>query len=489
MTKRLVFVAFLAATMACKSSTTNKPSEEPRRGQGGNDAVAPVGRDAVEIALMNLGIEGRPIKIDFNQARKGEPMRFAQAHLTEDLLLLETNEKKPRVWAVQRGSLQTSWASDLLEPTAFPVASNGDTIVLVSRHYAHCLEAFTGRGALQFMSGGLEGVTMPPRELPFTPTGSAAVGNDTFYIPSFGSPRNNKTIESFSMITGQVGWGYRSASDILTNPVVGGPSTDPKLYFVTRTGLVTCMDATNYGFPPAGPRWEQLLEAGVEHDLHVTSDSASDAGSVFVVDREGVVYCLNRITGARRWTHATARAARGGPKVFGPVCVVPMKQGLCAFDTVNVIYALKITGGAEDGKTRWVRSGQPATIQGVTFKLEGEVLTAAGGSFRVNRNAPVERASLYNEAEVVVGSTVISVADHGSRPLWKDKDYDAIVARIGEKLIAKKGDKLIALDMWTGEPVGDAVSMPTVRLIPVNTGSANLYLVGGNAIVYGFYPR
>jgi outer membrane protein assembly factor BamB len=489
MTKRLVFVVVFAATMACKSSTTSKPKDEQGRAPTGTEATAPVGRDAVEIALMGLGIEGRPIRIDLNQNRKGEQLRFAQAHLTSDLLLLETNEKKPRLYAFQRGSLQSTWASDLLEPTAFPVASNGDTVVLVSPHYAHCLEAFTGRGALQFMSGGLEGVTMPPRELPFTPTGGAAVGNDTFYIPSLGSPRNNKTIESFSMITGQVGWGYRSGTDILTTPVVGGASTDPKLYFVTRTGLVTCMDATNYGFPPAGPRWEQLLEAGVEYDPHVTEDTASDAGSVFLVDREGVVYCLNRITGARRWTHATARAARGGPKVFGPVCVIPMKQGLCAFDTVNVIYALKISGGAEDGKTRWVRSGQPATIQGVTFKLEGEILTASGGSFRVNRNAPVERASLYNDSEVLIGTTVVQVADHGSRPLWQDRDYDAIVARIGEKLIAKKGDKLVALDMWTGEPAGDAVSIAGVRLIPVNTSSANLYLVGGNAVVYGFYPR
>ncbi|MCK6460014.1 MAG: PQQ-binding-like beta-propeller repeat protein [Planctomycetes bacterium] len=490
MTKRLVFVAFIAATMACKSSTTSKSGGDQGRAKSGTGAMAPVGRDAVEIALMGLGIEGRPLRIDLNQDRKGEQIRFAQAHLTGDLLLLETSEKKPRVYAFQRGTLQASWASDLMEPTAFPVASNGDTVVLVSPHYAHCLEAFTGRGALQFMSGGLEGVTMPPKELPFTPTGGAAVGNDTFYIPSLGSPRNNKNIESFSMVTGQVGWGYRAPGDILTSPVVGGPSTDPKLYFVTRTGLVTCMDATNYGFPPVGPtRWEALLEAGVDYDIHVTEDTASDAGSVFVVDREGVVYCLNRITGARRWTHATARTARGGPKVFGPVCVVPMTKGLCAFDTVNVIYALKISGGPEDGKTRWVRSGQPATIGGVTFKLEGEILTASGGSFRVNRNAPVERAPLYNDSEVLIGATVVKVEDHGSRPLWQDKDYDAILARMGEKLIAKKGDKLVALDMWTGEPAGETVSIAGVRLIPVNTSSANLYLVGGNAVVYGFYPR
>ncbi len=490
MTKRLVLVVSLVvSTMACKSGNT-KPDDQMRTPGGSEAAVsASVGRDAVERALLGLGIDGRILRIDLNQDRKGASVRFAQAHLTDEMLLLETNGPKPRLYGFTRAGLNSRWMSDLREPTAFPIASNADVALLVSPHYTHAIETFTGRGALQFVDGGLEGVTMPPLELPFTPTGGAAVGNDTFYIPSLGSPRNNKTIESFSLITGQRGWGYRTSAEILTTPVVGGPTTDPKLYLVTRTGHVLCMDATNYGFPPDSTRWEQLLEAGVEYDLHVTEDSASEAGSVFLVDREGVVYCLNRITGGRRWTHATARTPRGGPKAFGPICIIPMKQGLCAFDTVNVIYALHVAGGPEDGKTRWVRAGQPATIQGVTFKLEGEVLTAGGKGFRVNGNAPVDRSALYDGSQVVVGGTAVTVEDHGRRPLWTDKDYDTIVARIGEKLIAQKGTTLVALDMWTGEPAGDAQSVPGTRLIPVNTTSANLYVVAGNAVVYAFYPR
>jgi hypothetical protein len=136
-----------------------------------------------------------------------------------------------------------------------------------------------------------------------------------------------------------------------------------------------------------------------------------------------------------------------------------------------------------------VRAGQPATVEGVTFKLEGEILTAAGKPFRVNGNAPVELSSLYDGSQVVVGTTAVTVMDHGRRPLWADKQYDAIVARIGEKLIAQKGSSLVALDMWTGEPAGSAVGISGVRMIPANTSSANLYLVGGNAIVYAFYPR
>jgi hypothetical protein len=489
MTKRLVLVVVLCATaMACKGSKSNKDNQT-RTPSGAEASPTDVGLDSIQKALSGLGIDGRTLAIDLNRDRKGAAVRFAQAHLTGDMLLLETNDPKPRLWGFSRAGLQPKWVYDLLEPTMFPVGSNADVAVLVSRHYAHVVETFTGRTALRFIGGGLDGAPMPPKELPFTPTGGGAVGNDTFYLPSLGNPWNNKTIEAFSMITGQIGWGYRTSAEILTTPVVGGPTTDPKVYMVTRTGHVLCMDATNYGFQPGGTRWEQLLEAGVEYDLHVTDDTASEAGSVFLVDREGVVYCLNRITGGRRWTHATARTPRGGPKVFGPVCVFPMKQGFCAFDTVNVIYSLKIAGGSEDGKVRWVRSSQPATVDGVTFKLEGEVLTAVGKGIRVNGNAPVERASLFNGSQVVVGGTTITVEDHGSKPLWADKEYDAIVARIGDKLIAQKGTNLVALDIWTGEPAGPMQSVAGARLIPVNTTSANVYVVAGNAAVYAFFPR
>lgn len=491
MTKRLVLVvALVASTMACKGSTS-KSDEETRTPGGAEAAATPVemGRDAIEQALVGLGINGRTLRIDLNQKGKGPQIRFAQAHLTGDMLLLETDDPKPRVWGFTRAGLDSKWVYDLLEPTMYPVGANADVAVLVSRHYAHAIETYTGRGALRFMTGGLAGETMPPKDLPFTPTGGAAVGNDTFYLPSLGNPMNNKNIEAFSLISGQRGWGYRTSAEILTTPVVGGPTTDPKLYLVTRTGHVICMDATNYGFPPAAERWQQLLEAGVEYDLHVTDDTDSEAGSVFLVDREGVVYCLNRITGGRRWTHATARTPRGGPSVFGPVCIVPMKQGLCAFDTVNVIYSLHVSGGPDDGKTRWVRSSQPATIAGVTFKLEGEVLTATGTGFRVDGNAPVERSALYDGSQVVAGASTIRIEDHGRRPLWQDKNYDAIVARIGEKLIAQKGTTLVALDMWTGEPVDEPRDLPGARLIPVNTSSASLYVVGGNAVIYAFFPR
>jgi len=491
MAKRLVLVAALIATMMACKGTKKTQHEEQGQISSGTEVTAPtaVGRDAVERALLNLGIEGSVLRIDLNEAREGADIRIAKTHLTRSLVLLETNDPKPRVFALTREGLQPRWVSDLMEPTAFPIGANPDVVVFVSRHYAHALETFTGRSAFQFTSGGLQGVRQPPRELPFTPTGGAAVGNDTFYIPSLGSPRNNKTIESFSLMTGSLGWGRRTSAEIMTTPRVGGPSADPKLYLVTRTGHVECMDATNYGFAPDGLRWEQLLEAGVDYDLFVTPDTAAEPGSVFLADREGVVYCLNRITGKRRWIHATGQTPRGGPKVFGPICVVPMQDGLCAFDAVNVMYGLTIEGGPEDGSLKWVRAGAPVVIEGVTFKIEGEVLTASGKQFRVNRNAPVQRSPLYNGSEVMIGNTVVRVADRGTAPLWSGKDYDEIVGRLGDMLVARKGTSLTVLNAWTGELAGNVSNIPGARLVPVNTTSANLFVIAGNATIYAFFPR
>ena len=129
---------------------------------------------------------------------------------------------------------------------------------LVSEHYLHALEAGTGLRASQYVGGPLDGRRRPDLRLPFTPTGGAAGQHDTFYMPSLGSADSNKNIDAFSLVTGARGWGYRASGDILTSPVVGGAAGDPKLYFVTNTGLVTCLDATNYRQQPRGVRTQPL---------------------------------------------------------------------------------------------------------------------------------------------------------------------------------------------------------------------------------------
>ena len=505
-----LFGLFVTTLVACQGTKKNGDSNIS---SGSRAALArPIeGRDAIEIALMSLGFEGRVLRVDLNEQReKKSKLEIAQAHLIGDILLLESDAgvkvKKtrkpsarrspskpkpgvqPMLLALRRSDLYPLWVSPIMEPNKFPIAANHDTVVLISEHYAHALELDTGRRAIRFMKGELAGLAQPFRRLAFTPTAGAAVGNDTMYLPTLGTAANNKTIMSRSLIVGLLGWGYRSSADVLTTPAIGGGASDPKLYFVTRTGHVVCMDATNYGFPPRGTNWEQLLEAGVDYDLLVTADDADEAGAVFLADRTGVVYCLNRITGERRWVNATGKTPTGGPTVFGNICVVPMESGLLGFDTRNVIYALREESGESAGKVHWIRAGKPRVLDnGLTVAIEGEVLVVSGAGVAADDGAPGDRAVVRNGSKVLFRDQVLLVEDHGSAPLWTDLGYDRIVGRVGEQLIAQKGNTLVVIDQWTGEAAGAPVSVPGARLIPTNSTTANLFVIGGDATVYALF--
>ncbi|MHC4137543.1 MAG: outer membrane protein assembly factor BamB family protein [Planctomycetota bacterium] len=507
MAMRVFLVALLATTLACKGK---KPDEGDGRVTRGGEAVTPaMGRDAIETALAEL-IDGRVLRIDLNAGKpKKQRIRIRKAHLTKDLLLLETDERQPRLWALQRDDLYPRWQSELHEPTAFPIAANRDTMVLVSKHFAHALETDTGRRALQFFRGGLSGLRQPHLDLPFSPTGGAAVGNDTFYIPSLGNPSNNKTLESFSLVTGQRGWGYRTSGDIMTTPIVTGGIGDPKLYFVTTSGLVTCMDATNYGYAPDRPRWEELLETGVDHDFFVTEDARGEVGSIFLVDREGMVYCLNRITGERRWVNATGLKPVGAPAVFGDICIVKMTNGLCGFDRTNVVYRLIVESGPEEGNSYWVRAGTAYTLGSgdkvdltlsdkavgathLTLKVEGEVLTATTSgehTMRLDGGKAGKREIVRDGSLLAIGNTILRIEDRGSAPLWCGLKYDRIVGMVGDVLIAQSGATLAALNPWNGAVVKGPYDLAGMRVIPANTTSGTLFAVGGDAITYALFPR
>lgn len=511
MAKRLFLAALLAASFACKGTDKGDDGGGEVRAPKGSAVVSTdPGRDAIENALMSLGLDGSVRRVDLNGVDwKGGKARIAKAHLLSEILVLEGSGAQPNAYAVRRSDLLPMWVSDLQEPTAFPISENQDDVFLVSDHFLHVLEKQTGRRTMQFLQGGLAGLRRPALRLPFTPTGGAAGQSDTVYVASLGSPDNNKTLESFSLVTGQRGWGYRTSGDIMTSPAVGGQSGDPKLYWVTTTGLVTCIDASNYGYAPRGPRWQELLEAGVDHELFLTPDGRGTVGAVFVVDREGMVYCLDRITGTRRWVNATGRVPMGGPKVFGDVCVVKMKNGLSGFDSDNVLYLLEATEGPAAGTTFWVRGGKPVTLgsdaradlsladpavkaRHLSFEIQGEVLqmrAMSGAGVTVNGMAPDRTATLVDRSRIEIGNSVLVVRDRGSEALWHDLPYDRIVGRVGDELIAARGMTLTRIDARTGEALYDGVKISGARLIPANTRDGMIFVVGGEAVVYAFFPR
>ena len=67
------------------------------------------------------------------------------------------------------------------------------------------------------------------------------------------------------------------------------------------------------------------------------------------------------------------------------------------------------------------------------------------------------------------------------------KAVGVIPARWGSSRLP--GKSLIPIDAWTGEPLGKAVNFGAARFIPTNTGDGNLYVVAGEALVYGLFVR
>jgi outer membrane protein assembly factor BamB len=510
MAKRLFLIALLAtAFAACKSSKGKGSDKESSMSGAAPTTAEMVGRDDTEMALMRLGIDGRVLRIDLNETEwKSGKVKVAQAHLLSSLLMLETGGETPRVFALNRDGLQPRWVSTIVEPTAFAATESPDAVLLTAPHHVTALEKATGRRSMRFTSGSLQGTRRPTLKLPFTPTGSAAGQIDTLYIPTLGAAGSNKNLESFSLVNGMRGWGYRASGDIRTAPVVAGDVGDPKLYFVTRSGLLTCIDAKNYGQRPAGPRWEELLEAGVAQGFFVTADSRDRAGGVYVVDDEGMVYCLDRVTGVRRWVSATGEAPQSGPQVFGNLCVLRMASGLLAFDKDNVVYRVDVVSGPDAGASKLVMSSGTLTVGSgpkadlrigdtaigaahLTLEVQGEVLAGmcdGDATVTVDGNA-MNRVSLYNGAEVSIGQSVLRITDTGSQPLWTGLDYDRIIGRVGNRLVAMKGSTLSVLDAATGEVIVGGVAIPGARLIPTNVEDGNLFVVGGDAVVYALFAR
>ncbi|MHC4939925.1 MAG: outer membrane protein assembly factor BamB family protein [Planctomycetota bacterium] len=508
MAKRLwIAVLIAAAVVACKSSKKDDKGGTSKI-ESGKTATASVGESLAEKALRDLGIDGAVSTLDLNQATyRDGPLNIAALHPLREYVLAEGSGEKPRVVGIKRSNLNATWISYLPEPSIYNVGENWDTALFVSKHYITPLDLIDGRRSFRLPNSEIRA---PAKPLPFTPTGGAAAQSDTVYIPSLGSSVNNKKLESFSLVSGQRGWGWRALGDVVTTPLVGGPSGDPKLYFVTNTGIATCLDARNYGFGPQEPRWESRLSDGVAegHQPFLTSDTTNIVGAYYIVDRRGTIYCIDRITGRRRWTNTTGEVPTAGPMVFGDVCVVPMRSGLMAFDKENVVYRVEVVAGPSKGASATVRAGKAVTVGSggtdlvvsdpkvakvhLTLRVQGEILSVMAtedASMRIDGADIGKRSTVENGTEIAIGGSVLRITDVGKRPLWKGLKYDRIVVRIGDKLIAAKGMKMQAIDAYTGEPAGEMVAPPGARAIPSNPWDSVLVVLTGNATLHALYPR
>ncbi|MGQ0612702.1 MAG: FHA domain-containing protein [Planctomycetaceae bacterium] len=506
---RLILVGLLATLVACQSANGKKESKVT----GGRSVTMSYDdRDAVERALASLGIDGAIHRLDLNDAKSSRSRklsRVTRVHLLSDLILLETAGSPPGLYALERDGLQPAWYSNLEEPSLFPATESADAIFIVSAHRLHALSSHSGERVMRFLGGSLDGLARPTLELPFTPTGSAAGQQDTVYVGTLGSPDNNKTLESFSLVSGQRGWGYRTQGNLLTAPVVGGDASDPKLYFVSDTGILTCMDAENYGYTPRGHSWQETIDAGSDVGICLTPDSKREAGALYLADAEGGIYCFDRITGVRRWSHASGKRPTATPQVMGDFLVVGMKSGLSVYEKSNFVYGLRVATGPDEGKVLWVRGGKVNSVGNgpgtdirlsdskvaashFTLEVQGEVLAAmipGKNLVQVNGRKVSGRAALLGGQRLVLGGTVLEVLDRRGEPLLTDLAYESAVGLVGGMLVLAKGTSLTVLDPWTGAVQAGPVSVPKARFFPANTSDGNLFVVVGDARVYALFPR
>ena len=100
------------------------------------------------------------------------------------------------------------------------------------------------------------------------------------------------------------------------------------------------------------------------------------------------------------------------------------------------------------------------------------------------------RAAIRGGDRLRVNGTVITIADQGSKPLWRGLPFERAIVRVGNKLIVSKDGDLSVVDARTGAYVSGPSTVPGARLIPTNNSDDGiLYVVAGDAVLYALLPR
>lgn len=269
----------------------------PPQAASGNDPGRPTSLGELgERALEKLPWPAHLIRADLGRQR---PASLAGCYLLDQHLVAVTAEG--RIHCVDRRNFEPRWASTLKAKLARPPAE-GPT------HVCFLCKDHTGSYWVQSISkrSGTEGNASPVR-LPFAASAGIAANHSSVFIGSLGSPRNNKTLESVSLVTGRRGWGYRS-----TGLLWADPRLDPDgdiLIVAGDDGVVTALpaDAT----APAQENWIRSIGGTIRGTPAVTPEH------VLVGNSDGILYCLNLFSGSVNWLQGLDEPLRVAPWVLG----------------------------------------------------------------------------------------------------------------------------------------------------------------------------
>jgi len=303
---RRALVVMLAATLLAACSGGMRRGAGPvvvGPPVGGGSGGPPMG------GLHTLGQRGERLLeqlpwgteiIRANLAANG-PIALSGFYLMSEDVLAITNIGT--VYCLSRRDLNPRWVSTLRYPLAYPPTESPLDYVFVE-------EDPRGAAYIQILSrrSGTEGDGSPIR-LPFAPSAGASATASTVYVGSLGSPRDNKTVESFSIADGAPGWGFRTMGRVVAAPTVD-PGGDILLVLDEARG-VTALPANPAGSPPATVNWETVTQGRNTANPVLTRDLA------FVGSEDMFLRCYDIHNGTVLWMEGTDAPIKRAPWLLG----------------------------------------------------------------------------------------------------------------------------------------------------------------------------
>jgi hypothetical protein len=348
---------------------------------------------------------------------KRTPVSIAGCYLMDrDLIVIS---EAGRIYCLARRNLEPRWVNTLRHPLArAPVES--------ATHYAFLMKDYSGAYWVQVISkrSGAVGDRFPVR-LPYAASSGIAVNQNMVFVGSLGSPRNNKTLETISVITAKRGWGYRGSGLLW-----GDPQLDPDgttLVLAADDGVVTALPAG--ASAPKSEHWSRDIGIGIRGSTAVTPEH------IVVGTDDGLLYNLNLLSGKVNWLVGLDERIRSTPWVFGSYKIVKKSTG--------------------------VEGAAPV-----------EVKSYIGTAFARNING-------LHAVDLVTGEKIFS-DKNGGRPLCQQGKY--LLTIDGRRKITMR-------DTTAGHKVTGTLNLGVFDLIPTNDTTGEIYACTSDGWVVASIPK
>jgi hypothetical protein len=276
--------------------------------------------------LRELGIEGKTYANDLSQVAS---VAVTKVYPIDDDLLIE--DLHGHLTYIEGATLNPRWEFYGM-PRGFDRRPDSTPSAIIG----------LAGGKLFVLTRNNGTTVVEPRRIDIVASGAPVATDSTLYVPTFPTPSTSKTIQSVSIGSGYMGWGWRTSSDIVGGMAKGGPGAGDTFYVATSDGRVIAF--------PTYETTERDPEIGWETNLNgaITSDLSIDRDDIAVVMTDGRLVLVDRIAGSPRWeAYASGNERAEGSASFSAKHVFYRCGGeLRAFDRATGAKAWAVRGAS-----------------------------------------------------------------------------------------------------------------------------------------------